>query len=52
MQGRVLPPPRRGEATPPYILPEKRGVGEGFIPPGVCALAETSPEGSRPLPTD
>ena len=23
LQGRVLPPPRRGEGTPPYILPEK-----------------------------
>ena len=26
------PHPRRGEGTPPYILPEKGAVGEGFDP--------------------
>ena len=31
MQGRALPPPRRGEGTPPYILPE-RGRRGGIYP--------------------
>ena len=35
-----------------FLLYKEGFVGDGFIPPGVCALAETSPEGSSPLPTD
>lgn len=43
MQGRVLPPPRRGEGTPPYSLLVRGDVGRhALMPPGCVRLQQSA----------
>ena len=43
MQGGVLPPPRRGEGTPPYSLLVRGNVGRhALMPPGCVRLQQSA----------
>ena len=55
MQGGVLPPPRRGEGTPPYSLLVRGDVGRHALMPPGCVRLQQSARGVRdaaPYSTD
>ena len=55
LQGGVLPPPRRGEGTPPYSLLVRGNVGRHALMPPGCVRLQQSARGvgdAAPYSTD